>query len=105
MKMQNTNSRKVVTKITFLATLLIMTACKEPVQHATVPQIRITLPDTDIHTITMTGNKEALKENTGIEFILNETNPPLGPSPSLNTCLFLLVPFSYVLGNSFTTGR
>jgi ankyrin repeat protein len=91
MKMQNTNSRKVVIKITFLATLLIMAACnerKEPTQNTTVSQTKVKPPKIDIHTVVMTDNMEAFKQHIAAGSNLNEKDPLGGSSPLISACLF-----------------
>ena len=91
MKKQTNNSLRTFIAITFLTTLLTMTACnerKEPTQTTTVSETRVKPPKIDIHTAVMTDNMEALKQHITAGSNLNEKDPLGGSSPLISACLF-----------------
>ena len=91
MKKQTNNSRRTVIAITFLATLLTMTACKEkkePTAATPVSQTSVKAPEVDIHTAVITDNMEALKQHIAAGSNLNEKDPIGGSSPLISASLF-----------------
>jgi uncharacterized protein len=91
MKMQIKNSQRAFIAITFLATLLTITACnerKEPTQNTTADQTRVKPPKIDIHTAVLTNNMEALKQHIAAGSNLNVKDPLGGSSPLISACLF-----------------
>ncbi len=95
MKTQNINSLKVATKVTFLATLLIIASCKSKDDSAqkndtTLVSLKTNVkpPQIDIHTAVVTGNLEALKQHIAAGTNLNEKDPFGGSSPLISASLF-----------------
>lgn len=94
MKTQNMNSLKVVTKITFLATLLIIASCKDREEstqkdsQSSVSQTDVKSPQIDIHTAVLTGNLEALQQHIRAGSDLNEKDPFGGSSPLITAAVF-----------------
>jgi hypothetical protein len=91
MKKQTNNSLRTFIAITFLTTLLTVTACnerKEPTQTTTVSETRVKPPKIDIHTAVITDNMEALKQHIAAGSNLNEKDPLGGSSPLISACLF-----------------
>ena len=91
MKKQIKNSLRTTIAITFLSTLLTITACnekKESTQKTTVSKTRVSPPKVDIHTAVMTDNIEALKQHIAAGSNLNEKDPFGGSSPLIIASLF-----------------
>ena len=91
MKKQIKNSLRTTIAITFLSTLLTITACnekKESTQKTTVSKTRVSPPKVDIHTAVMTDNIEALKQHIAAGSNLNEKDPFGGSSPLISASLF-----------------
>ncbi|PSL46281.1 ankyrin repeat protein [Chitinophaga niastensis] len=92
MKTQKSNSLKVVTKIAFLVTLLIVASCKNregsKESVTTVSQAKVKPPKIDIHTAVLTNNLDALKQHIAAGSNLNEKDPVGGSSPLITACLF-----------------
>jgi len=91
MKKQTNNSLRTFIAITFLATLLIMVACKErkdTTQNAAVSETKVKPPAIDIHTAVFTDNMEALKQHIAAGSNLNEKDPLGGSSPLISASLF-----------------
>lgn len=94
MKTRKINSLKAVTRITFLATLLIVASCnsrKDSVQEdssSPVTQTTIKPPQMDIHTAVLTENLEALKQHIAAGSDLNEKDPFGGSSPLITAAVF-----------------
>jgi hypothetical protein len=91
MKKQTNNWLRASIAITFSATLLLMAGCKEKkasVQNTTASESRVKPPETDIHTVVMTDNMEALKQHIAAGSNLNEKDPLGGSSPLISACLF-----------------
>ena len=89
--MQIKNSHRASIAITFLATLLTITACnekKEPTSNAIVSQTKVKPPTIDIHTAVMTDNTEALKQHIAAGSDLNVKDPLGGSSPLISASLF-----------------
>lgn len=92
MKKQTNNSHRAAIAITFLTTLLTITACNErkegPNQNTAVSETRVKPPKIDIHTAVMTDNMEALKQHIAAGSNLNEKDPFGGSSPLISASLF-----------------
>jgi ankyrin repeat protein len=94
MKTQKISSLKAVTKMTLLATLLIIASCnskeesKQKDSATPVSQTTVKPPQIDIHTAVVTGNLEALKQHIAAGTNLNEKDPFGGSSPLISASLF-----------------
>ena len=91
MKKQTNNSLRAAIAITFLTTLLTLTACnekKESTQKTSVSETRIAPPKVDIHTAVITDNIKALKQHIEAGSNLNEKDPLGGSSPLISASLF-----------------
>lgn len=89
--MQIKNSHRAFIAITFLATLLTMSACnekKETSQNTAVSETKVKPPKIDIHTAVLTDNMEALKQHIAAGSNLNEKDPLGGSSPLISASLF-----------------
>jgi uncharacterized protein len=101
MKTQKNNSLQTITipiaivtiRIAFLATLLLVTSCKDK-EHSTgqesssVSKTEVKPPQVDIHTAVLTDNMEALKQHIAAGSNLNEKDPYGGSSPLITASLF-----------------
>jgi len=89
MKMQIKNSHRATIAITFLATLLTMTACNEKKETDPVTAVtQMKAPTIDIHSAVMTDNMEAIKQHIAAGSNLNEKDPLGGSSPLISASLF-----------------
>ena len=94
MKTRKINSLKVVTRVTFLATLIIIASCngrKDAAQEdssSPVSQTSVRPPQMDIHTAVLTENLEALKQHIAAGSDLNEKDPFGGSSPLITAAVF-----------------
>ncbi len=91
MKKQINNSLRTAISITFLATALTITACKQgkgPAPAATVAQTQVKAPQVNIHMAVMTNNMAALKQHIAAGSNLNEKDPLGGSSPLISASLF-----------------
>lgn len=91
MKMQTNNSQRAIIAITFLATLLTITACnekKQNTQSSAAAETKVNPPTIDIHTAVVTDNMEALKQHIAAGSNLNEKDPLGGSSPLISASLF-----------------
>ena len=94
MKTRKTNSLKVVTVITFFATLLMIASCnnqKDSTKEGSSPpvsQANVKPPQIDIHTAVVTGNLDAVKQHIAAGSNLNERDPFGGSSPLISAAVF-----------------
>lgn len=92
MKTQKNNSLQVITKITFLVTLLMVVSCKSKEDSknssTSVAQTEVAPPQIDIHAAVVKGNLDALKQHIAAGSNLNEKDPFGGSSPLITAALF-----------------
>jgi ankyrin repeat protein len=95
MKSQSILSLRGITKIIFLATLLIITSCsnqkkdaKEEEGQSAVSKTDVKPPQIDIHTAVVSGNLDALKQHIAAGTDLNEKDPFGGSSPLISATVF-----------------
>ena len=94
MKTRKINSLKVITSITFLATLFIISSCNsrkgsaQEDSSSLVTQTAVKPPQMDIHTAVVTGNLEAVQQHIAAGTDLNEKDPFGGSSPLISAAVF-----------------
>jgi len=94
MKTQDLNSMASVTRIAFLALLVIITSCKSKESTAQKKdgpagtKTEVKPPQVDIHTAVVSDNLEALKQHIAAGSNLNEKDPYGGSSPLISAALF-----------------
>ncbi len=91
MKTQNNNSITSAFKITFLAALLMLGACKDKkvsAQENSTSKANVKPPKIDIHSAVVAGNAEALKQHIAAGTNINEKDPYGGSSPLISAALF-----------------
>ncbi|MEO5977104.1 MAG: ankyrin repeat domain-containing protein [Chryseolinea sp.] len=81
------------TKILFLSTILIMSACApkdatSPSSAVTTSQSGVKPPDVDIHTAVVSGNLKALQQHIAAGSNINERDPFGGSSPLISAAVF-----------------
>jgi uncharacterized protein len=91
MKTQKSNLSGVVTKITFLAFLLLIVSCQTKdgsQKDGATSQADVNPPEIDIHTAVLTDNLDALQQHIAAGSNLNEKDPFGGSSPLITASLF-----------------
>src|SRR5262245_49254433 len=91
MKTTKVNLLRTATQITFLATVLIMGACKTKEDSTAKKEATGTetkAPTIDIHTAVITGNTEALQQHILAGSNINEKDPFGGSSPLISAAVF-----------------
>ncbi|MFC2132421.1 ankyrin repeat domain-containing protein [Bacteroidota bacterium] len=95
MKKQKINSIKVVTRVTLAVTLLAFAACSSKQENTTVEngqdkvsKTSIKPPNMDIHTATLMGNLEAIKQHIKAGSDLNIKEPAVGSTPLITAAVF-----------------
>jgi len=88
MKTTNNNLPASILKISFLAMLLIVGACKDKSATAQQSSSQTKAPSVDIHTAVVSGNIDALKQHIAAGTNINEKDPYGGSSPLISASLF-----------------
>jgi ankyrin repeat protein len=95
MKTQNMNLKKVVASMMMVATLLIISSCgsnqersSSNKEEAQASEVTVKTPNMDIHTATLLGDLDAIKQHIAAGSNLDEGEPTLGSTPLISAAVF-----------------
>jgi len=95
MKTQNLNLMKAATCMMMIAAVLILSACgsnqdksDNNKEKAQASEATVKAPNMDIHTATLLGDLDAIKQHIAADSDLNEKEPTLGSSPLISAAVF-----------------
>jgi len=95
MKTQNMNLKKVVASMMMVAALLILSSCgsnqeksDSSKKEADTSEVTVKAPNMDIHTATLLGDLDAIKQHIAAGSDLNEKEPSMGSTPLISAAVF-----------------
>jgi len=95
MKTQNMNLKKVVASMMMVAALLILSSCgsnqeksDSSKKEAETSEVTVKAPNMDIHTATLLGDLDAIKQHIAAGSDLNEKEPSMGSTPLISAAVF-----------------
>ena len=95
MKTQNMNLMKVATSLMMIATLLIISSCgsnqeqsNSKNEQSQTSEVTVKPPNMDIHTATLLGDLDAIKQHIAAGSDLDEGEPTLGSTPLISAAVF-----------------